>query len=50
VRLSRIRPNALEDLLLKAWRFTASRHKSRARRRPQNAGKCKRGSIKKSNL
>ena len=42
VRLSRIPLDALRDLLLKGWRFTASRHKSRARRRPQNAGKRKR--------
>ena len=39
VRLSRVRPDALRDLLLKGWRFTASRHKSRARGRPPNAGK-----------
>jgi hypothetical protein len=50
VRLSRVQPDALRDLLLKAWRFVASRHKSRARRRPQNEGKRKRGSINKSNL
>jgi len=43
VRLSRIPRNALRDLLLKAWRFTASRHQSPARRKPQNAGKRKRG-------
>ena len=43
VRLSRIPRNALRDLLVKGWRFTASRHKSRARRLPQNAGKRKRG-------
>ena len=42
VRLSRIAPHALRELLLKAWRFTASGHKSRARRRPQNAGQRKR--------
>ena len=42
VRLSRIAPHALRDLLLKGWRFTASGHKSRARRRPQNAGQRKR--------
>ena len=42
VRLSRIKPNALRDLLLKGWHFTASRHKSRARRRPLNTGKRKR--------
>ena len=42
VRLSRIPRDALRDLLLKGWRFTASRHTSRARRRPQNAGKRKR--------
>jgi hypothetical protein len=42
VRLSRIPRDALRDLLLKAWHFTASRHKSRARRRPPNAGKRKR--------
>jgi len=41
VRLSRIQPDALRDLLLKAWRFTTSRHKSRAPRRPQDAGKRK---------
>jgi hypothetical protein len=41
VRLSRIRPEALQDLLLKAWRFTVSRHKSPTRRRPQKAGKRK---------
>src|SRR5262245_41620923 len=34
-RLSRIRPDALRDLLLKAWRFTVSRHKSPARRQQQ---------------
>jgi hypothetical protein len=33
-RLSRISPDALRDLLLKGWRFVASRHKSPARRRP----------------
>ena len=44
VRLSRIRPNALEDLLLKAWRFVVSRHKVPARRRPQKATKPQRGS------
>ena len=42
VRLSRIQFDALRDLLLKGWRFTASHYKSRARRRPQNAGKRKR--------
>ena len=42
VRLSRIQTDALRDLLLKAWRFTASRHKSPERRRPQNPGKRKR--------
>jgi hypothetical protein len=42
VRLSRIRPEALRDVLLKAWRFTESRHELPARRRPQNAGKRKR--------
>ena len=42
VRLSRIRPDALRDLLLKAWRFTASRHEGPAGRRQQNAGKRKR--------
>src|SRR6266481_9074914 len=42
VRLSRVQPDALRDLLLKAWRFTTSRHKSRAHRRPQNAGKRRR--------
>src|SRR5216110_662089 len=30
VRLSRIARDALRELLLKGWRFTASRHKSRA--------------------
>ena len=39
VRLSRIRPDDLRDLLLKGWRFTSSRHESHARRRPQHAGK-----------
>ena len=33
VRLSRIRPDALRDLVRKAWRFTVARHKSPARRR-----------------
>jgi len=42
VRLSRIPPNTLRDLLLKGWRFAASGQKSRARWRPQNAGKRKR--------
>jgi hypothetical protein len=42
VRLSCIRPGTLRDLLLKAWRFTSSRHKSPARRRQPNAGKRKR--------
>ena len=41
VRLSRIPRDALRDLLLKGWRFTASRHKARARRRPQNTGQLK---------
>jgi len=41
-RLSRIPRDALRDLLLKAWHFTAFRHKSRARRRPKNAAKRKR--------
>ena len=44
VRLSRIMPNALEDLLLKAWRFVVSRHKAPARRRPQKATKRQRAS------
>jgi hypothetical protein len=42
VRLSRIRPDALRDLLLKAWRFTLSRHKAPARRQPRSSGKRKR--------
>ena len=42
VRLSRVTPDALRDLLLKGWRFTASRHKPGARHRPQNAGNRKR--------
>jgi hypothetical protein len=42
VRLSRIRPDALRDLLLKAWRFTVSRHKSPARRGSPQTGKRKR--------
>jgi hypothetical protein len=42
VRLSRIRPDALRDLLLKAWRFTVSHHKSPARRWSPQAGKRKR--------
>ena len=45
VRLSRIARDALRELLLKGWRFTASRHKSRARRRPQNPGKRKRALL-----
>jgi len=44
VRLSRIRPDALQDLLLKAWRFVVSRHKTPARRRPQKATKRQRAS------
>src|SRR5256885_7183714 len=39
VRLSRIPREALRDLLLKGLRYAASRHKSRAPRRPQDAGK-----------
>ena len=42
VRLSRIPRDDLRALLLKAWRFASSRHKSPARRRPPNAGKRKR--------
>ena len=42
VRLSRIPPHAMRELLLTAWRFTASVHKSGARRRPQNSGQRKR--------
>jgi len=42
VRLSRIPRDTLRDLLLKAWHFTASRHKSRARRKPQNSANAKR--------
>ena len=44
VRLSRIRPDALEDLLLKAWRFVESRHKAPARQSPQKATKRQRAS------
>ena len=42
VRLSRIPRDALRDLLLKRWRFTASRQKSQARGRPQKTGQRKR--------
>ena len=42
VRLSRVTPDALRDLLLKGWRYTASCHKPPARRLPQNAVKRKR--------
>ena len=42
VRLSRIPRDALRELLLKGWRFTASGQKSQARGRPQNAVKRKR--------
>ena len=44
VRLSRIPRDALRELLRKGWRFTVARYKSRARRRPQNAGNRKRRS------
>ena len=44
VRLSRIAPAALRDLLRKAWLSTASRHESRTRRPPQNSRKRKRAS------
>jgi hypothetical protein len=39
VRLSRISPHALRELLLKGWRFTASGHKSQATRGRQNTGR-----------
>ena len=42
VRLSRIAPDPLRDLLLKGWRYTASHHASGARQRPQNTGNRKR--------
>jgi hypothetical protein len=42
VRLSRIRPDALQDLLLKAWRFVVPRHKAPARRRQRKATKRQR--------
>jgi len=42
VRLSRIRPDALRDLLRKAWCFTASHYKSPTGRRPQISEKRKR--------
>jgi len=42
VRLSRIPPRAIRELLLKGWRFTASGQKSQARGRPQKTGQRKR--------
>ena len=42
VRLSRIPRDALRDLLLKAFHYMASRHKSRPRRHPHNAGTTRR--------
>ena len=41
VRLSRIPRDALRDVLLKRWRFMASRLQLRARRRTENADKRK---------
>jgi hypothetical protein len=45
VRLSRIPPHALRELLLKGWRFTASGDKSQAGRRPRNTVQRKRGIV-----
>lgn len=42
VRLSRVRLDALRDLLRKAWHFTDSRHRSSPRQRPSQTGNRKR--------